>query len=99
MTALHFVYVSNLKLANMRVHLRVELGGHDVALQDQARRYEKSIRNAAKMTALIDEAFVYNNDALNGHRLIAEYTGGKLITEPTNSPDWLPQVTPGTGMN
>ena len=56
---------------------------------DQARRYEKSLRNAARMIDVADEAFVYRNDHYTGHELIAVYENGKSIHK-THDLDWLP---------
>lgn len=64
-------------------------GGHDVPEADQARRYEKSMRNAARMIKIADEAFVYRNDHHTGHELIAVYENGKSIQKSLNL-DWLP---------
>jgi predicted ABC-type ATPase len=75
--ALHFVYLSSLQLAIQRVKLRVSLGGHDVSEADQERRYSKSLSNAARLIEICDEAFVYNNDGLEGHQLVSTYLGGK----------------------
>jgi predicted ABC-type ATPase len=87
--ALHYVFVSSLKLANARVALRVRLGGHDVPEADQARRYEKSFLNASKLIGLCDEAFVYQNDQLTGHELVAVYDQGRAIFKAIKN-DWLP---------
>ena len=84
-----YVFVSSLRLANERVRLRVSQGGHDVPQADQARRYEKSLRNAARMINVADEAFIYRNDHYSGHELIAVYENGKTIQKAHNL-DWLP---------
>jgi predicted ABC-type ATPase len=84
-----FVFVSSLDLAKERVRLRVSLGGHDVPEVDQMRRYEKSLQNAAHMIAFADEAFVYRNDGIAGHELIAVYENGILL-QKTVVLNWLP---------
>jgi predicted ABC-type ATPase len=88
-TALHFVFVSSLKLANARVALRVKLGGHNVPESDQARRYEKSLGNAARLIALCDEAFVYRNDKIAGYEVVAIYSRGMPVFKAIKD-DWLP---------
>jgi len=87
--ALHFVFVSDLKLANLRVKLRVSQGGHDVSEKDQARRYERSFNNATRMITLCDEAFIYNNDGQFGHLRVATYHHGTAILKALDL-RWLP---------
>ncbi len=87
--ALHFVYLSSLKLANSRVSLRVSQGGHNVPEVDQARRYSKSLQNAARMITICDESFVYNNDERDGHKLVANYNAGIPLFRSVQA-DWLP---------
>lgn len=84
-----YVFVSSLSLAKERVRLRVLQGGHNVLEVDQARRYEKSFRNAARMIEISDESFIYRNDNYAGHELIACYENGKL-TQKTPNLSWLP---------
>jgi predicted ABC-type ATPase len=84
-----FVFVSSLRLANERVRLRVSQGGHDVPEEDQARRYEKSLGNAARIIERADEAFIYRNDNFTGHELIAVYENGKSLHKTQNL-KWLP---------
>jgi predicted ABC-type ATPase len=87
--AMHYVFLSSLKLANSRVQLRVKLGGHDVPEADQLRRYEKSIGNAARLIPFCDEAFVYNNDTREGHQIVATYRAGRLKFKSMHL-SWLP---------
>lgn len=84
-----FVFVSSLNLAKERVRLRVSLGGHNVPEVDQVRRYEKSLQNAAHMIKFADEAFVYRNDGIAGHELIAMYENGISLQKSTKL-NWLP---------
>ncbi len=84
-----FVFVSSLRLANERVRLRVSQGGHDVPEADQARRYDKSLNNAAEMIKLADEAFIYRNDHFIGHQLIATYENGVAL-QKSEILEWLP---------
>lgn len=90
-TALHFVFVSDLRLAKSRVQIRVSLGGHDVPEVDQDRRYERSFAHLAEMIGTVDEALIYLNDSRSmNHELIAEYTDGKRRNWSVGKPDWLP---------
>ena len=90
--ALHFVFLSSIELAQARVALRVNLGGHDVAIEDQLRRYNRSIANASSIIKYFDEAFFYNNDSLDGHLLVAEYRRGKFLHSNPSFQKWLPNI-------
>jgi predicted ABC-type ATPase len=89
--ALHYVFLSSIELAQARVALRVNLGGHDVPVEDQLRRYNRSISNAIAIVKYFDEAFFYNNDSLEGHLLVAEYRNGKTLQHNPNFQKWLPK--------
>jgi predicted ABC-type ATPase len=87
--AVHYVFVSAVELAIKRVINRVLLGGHDVPEADQRRRYRRSLENAKELFQTCDEAFVYLNDTLEPHQLVAVYENGKPTFKNIIT-DWLP---------
>lgn len=87
--AVHYVFVSDVELAIQRVANRVLLGGHDVPEADQRRRYNRSLENANELFQTCDEAYVYLNDTLEPHQLVAVYEKGKPIFK-TMETNWLP---------
>lgn len=87
--AVHYVFVSDVELAIKRVANRVLLDGHDVPEADQRRRYGRSLQNANQLLQTCDEAFVYLNDTLEPHQLVAVYEKGKPIFKCMEA-NWLP---------
>jgi predicted ABC-type ATPase len=81
--------MSDVELAIKTVINRVLLGGHDVPETDQRRRYRRSLEKARELFQNCDEAFVYLNDALEPHQLVAVYERGMPTFKNIQS-DWLP---------
>lgn len=71
-----------------RVKARVLKGGHDVPLEDQTRRYERSFANLSSALELTDEAVLLDNSSDLGHRVVALKLEGRqiLLFEPL--PNW-----------
>ncbi|RXH56978.1 hypothetical protein GRAN_0288 [Granulicella sibirica] len=82
-----FVGTSDVSINMQRVRHRVLLGGHDVPEEDQIRRYPRSMENFRKAFALADEASVFDNSSMQGHRIVAmKGTEGIELFEPV--PEW-----------
>ena len=65
-----FVGTDDVSINLARVEQRVRDGGHDVAREDQLRRYPRSMSNLEKAFTLADEAIVFDNSGAS-HRLVA----------------------------
>jgi predicted ABC-type ATPase len=77
---IHLVYIGTADIAinTARIRDRVEKGGHDVPLEDQKRRYGRSLANLPKALALSDGAVLLDNSSEEGHRVIAVKSEGHL---------------------
>lgn len=82
-----FVGTDSVSINLRRVLQRVKNGGHDVPVEDQLRRYPRSMENFKRAFALADEALVFNNSTSLGHIRIAEKgTDGVVILGEV--PEW-----------
>jgi len=87
LVVLLYVGTTDVSINMQRVRSRVEKGGHDVAEEDQLRRYPRSLANFRKAFAIADEAVVFDNSTLKGHTKVAvKDLNGVEIFEPV--PEW-----------
>jgi predicted ABC-type ATPase len=100
-TLLFYIGTEDLKINIARVKARVLKGGHDVPLEDQTRRFDRSFRNLPKALDLADEGVLLDNSSDAGHRVIALKLEGRttLLFEPL--PQWAEflraYLRPGSG--
>lgn len=74
-----YIGTEDLSINIARVRARVLKGGHDVPLEDQKRRYGRSLANLPKALELADEDVLLDNSMAEGHRIIAvKESGGPL---------------------
>jgi predicted ABC-type ATPase len=88
-TCLFYIGTERLTINIARVQARVLKGGHDVPVEDQARRYPRSFKNLPRALALADEGILLDNSTNEGHRVVALKLEGRrqiLLFEPV--PDW-----------
>ena len=89
LTTLHVVTIP-LKLALVRVRLRVQQGGHAVPETKQRERYLRLWGLLAQAIHTADESYIYDNTrADEAYRLVARYERGLLLGE-ADWPAWLP---------
>jgi predicted ABC-type ATPase len=70
-----------------RIRDRVAKDGHDVAEEDQLRRYPRSFANLKKAFELADEVVLYDNSTIAGHvELAFKGDRGVEVFEPL--PEW-----------
>lgn len=76
-------------LAVHRVAHRVRAGGHDVPEDKIRQRHRRLGDLLAAAVARVDTATVYDNSAIHGPRIVAQFSGGLLIGAP-DWPRWSP---------
>ena len=76
-------------LAVQRVKFRVASGGHDVPEEKIRQRFQRLWALVATAIARCDYATVYDNSAVNGPRIVAQFSGGHLIGA-SGWPKWAP---------
>ena len=87
--SMHAVLVSE-NLAVLRVHTRVQSGGHSVPEEKIRGRYQRLWGLVAEAASMCDEAFFYDNtSARNPFKLVAELDRGVPVGIPA-WPDWAP---------
>ena len=90
-----FVAVQNRELASDRVADRVEKGGHDIPIEAQERRFERTLENASKAATLADKTYFFDNSTAQRHTLVAEAENGRLTRIQTPTPNWVKEATQG----
>ncbi|MGH9597263.1 MAG: hypothetical protein ACRD3K_10750 [Edaphobacter sp.] len=71
-----------------RVRARVLMGGHDVPLDDQLRRYPRSFRNLRSAIELADECVLFDNSTAEGHRIVGLKLMGTEMLPVSPLPMW-----------
>jgi len=79
------------ELAVQRVAHRVRAGGHDVPENKIRERHRRLWALVARAVALSDTATVYDNSALSGPRIVAQFSRGEIVGAP-NWPLWTPEA-------
>jgi predicted ABC-type ATPase len=83
LVVLLYVGTADVSINIQRVKIRVLKGGHDVPVEDQLRRYPRSLANLRKALELADEAIVFDNSTPKGHTKVAvKDANGFEIFEP-----------------
>ncbi len=91
-TNLIFIGLNSVELSIHRVATRVASGGHNVPMDSVRRRYEKSIRNAAKACRLVDNVIFFDNSSDKGYYPLAKVISGRIIWLSCERRDWLNKV-------
>lgn len=77
---LFFVSTNHPSINASRIAKRVMKGGHDVPIPKIISRYQKSIVNCKRCTALADRVYIYDNSIDDAEaRLLFRMTNGKLF--------------------
>ncbi len=71
-----------------RVRARVAMGGHDIPELDQRRRFERVFENGALLANRLYDVAVFDNETVDGHRLLALKTSGAWTTHADPLPAW-----------
>lgn len=87
-TRLFYIGTDSLSINISRIKARVLAGGHDVPIEDQTRRYERSFENLPKALELANDGVLLDNSSDLGHRVVALKLEGKgtVLYEPL--PAW-----------
>ena len=86
---MEYVGVKSLEYAKHRVANRAALGGHDIPVEVQERRYNVSLSNAAKAAKFVDKATFRDNSGVDGHRMVATVEQGRVTWLAKEQPRWL----------
>jgi len=78
-TILVYVALESAGLSAARVNARVSRGGHNIPVDDIARRYPKSFENLKAHLHLCDLAYIYDNS--DHYKLIVSYRDGMIYRQ------------------
>lgn len=87
---LFFVSTSHPSINASRIAQRVMKGGHDVPIPKIISRYQKSIVNCKRCSALANRVYIYDNSIDDADaRLLFRMTDGQLFKQYTDDiPEW-----------
>ena len=87
---LFFVSTNHPSINAARIAQRVMEGGHDVPITKVISRYQKSVVNCKRCSALADRMYIYDNSIDDGDaRLLFRMTDGQLFKQYTDDiPEW-----------
>jgi len=89
-----FVAMSDMRMMNWRVGIRVATGGHDIPHDVQERRFRRSLTNASRLARVADMAYFLDNGG-DLHRLVVTVNRGTItFFDPPNA-DWVELATAG----
>jgi len=87
--ALFYVGVDSPAISKGRIENRVALGGHDIPLEDQDRRFARSFANLPLAFEEADIAVLYDNSLpTRGYRLVAAIERGVVTVEEAGVAAW-----------
>lgn len=86
-TYLYFVSLPDPRLNQLRVHTRVQSGGHDVDPEKVVSRYYRTMDLLLDAIKLVDKAYLFDNSA-SKPQLFARKENGELKTDGVFVPSW-----------
>jgi len=86
-TYLYYICTDSPIINKERVTNRVVVGGHPVEPEKIVNRYHRSLLLLRDAIALSNRAYLFDNSG-KGHRYIAEFEDGKLVSATPNQPNW-----------
>jgi predicted ABC-type ATPase len=92
-TKVVFISTEDPNLNIGRILVRMSRGGQSVPLATIPESYEQSLTSLPEARKHADDVLVYDNTPDGkGHRLVARFIAGELVTTTHTSPDWLKRV-------
>jgi predicted ABC-type ATPase len=89
LVVLMYIGLDNPNMNVLRVADRVELGGHDVPIDDILRRYDRSLANLGKAAKIVDKLILYDNSTSAGHQILATIERNKTVIYVPKLPSWV----------
>jgi predicted ABC-type ATPase len=89
LVVLMYIGLDNPNMNVLRVADRVELGGHDVPIDDILRRYDRSLANLNKAAKIVDRLILYDNSTAAGHQILATIERNKTVIYVPELPSWV----------
>ncbi len=83
---IHFIGLDHLNRHIQRVQERVQMGGHDIPVEDIIRRYDRSQKNLREASKLADHVVLWDNTY--AARDLVEILNGELVFVTTDLPVW-----------
>lgn len=87
-TRLFYIGTESVDINIVRIRARVLKGGHDVPVEDQLRRYPRSLKNLQPAIALADECVLLDNSTDTGHRIVGLKLMGREMRPMEPLPVW-----------
>jgi len=91
-----FVAVRSLNINKERVAERAERGGHDIPLDAQNRRFDKTMKNAPTAIKIADNTKLFDNSG-NESVLVGLVKGNKISFAAPDKAPWINPILKGIG--
>jgi len=92
-TKVVFISTEDPNLNVGRILIRMSRGGQSVPLSTIPESYEQSMKSLPEARKHADDVLVYDNTPDGkGHRLVARFVAGELVSASHTSPEWLRRV-------
>lgn len=89
-TYLYYICTESPLINRERIGVRVAQGGHDVPSDRIFSRYARSLALLPRAVGCSTRAYLFDNSSqTHGHRLIAEYESGALVSAVKHVPAWF----------
>ncbi|PSB00685.1 zeta toxin family protein [Merismopedia glauca] len=84
-----YIGVERVEISIDRVAQRAIAGGHNVALADIRRRYERSLSHLKRAVEMVDLALIFDNSAKQGYKKMMTVERGQVREQAELLPQWL----------
>jgi len=91
--SLVYVGLRDVQLSIGRVRERVSKGGHDVALSDLLRRFDRSIANLRVAMTIANHRILLLDNSDRRRRLLLSSKSGRIKYQSSTLPDWLSRMS------
>lgn len=90
-----YIGISNARISNQRVAMRVSQGGHDVPAEKLRSRFPRTLKNLKAAIRELPHVLIYDNDDLSvPYRQVAVFEQGRPVFVKRPRPAWLKRLLP-----
>jgi predicted ABC-type ATPase len=90
-----FIGLSDTRISDTRVAMRVSQGGHDVPTDKIKSRFPRTLENLKRAIDSVEHVLVYDNSDLRApYRQLARFEAGKAVQLESPLPPWFKRLLP-----
>ena len=93
-----FIGLSDARISDTRVAMRVSQGGHDVPSDKIKSRFPRTLENLKRAIDSLEHVLVYDNSDLHApYRQLARFEAGKAVHLESDLPSWFKRLLRKSG--